>query len=98
MDLQKTILDESLSLYLETLVKSLKNKGSMPTLFPPKDLQLEELNALVRLVSTAVDFVITYGTSYIIYSIYSVSFSFVLILCVLFYNIVSMVLLRAGIL
>ena len=98
MDLQKTILDKSLSLYLETLVKSLKNKGSMPTLFPPKDLQLEELNALVRLVSTAVDFVITYGTSYIIYSIYSVSFSFVLILCVLFYNIVSMVLLRAGIL
>ena len=56
MAVQKTILDESLSLYLHSLVNSLKHKASFPTLFPPKDLQLEELNNLVRLVTIALDF------------------------------------------
>jgi len=51
MDLQKTVLDESLSLYLQSLVSDLEENGSVPKLFPPKDLQLEELNNLVRLVT-----------------------------------------------
>jgi len=48
---QKTILDDALSLYLRALVNDFQHNGLFtPTLFPPKDLQLEELNNLVRLV------------------------------------------------
>jgi len=54
MAFQKTILDESLSLYLHALVNDLKHT-TMPTLFPPKDLQLEEFNNLVRLVDTVLE-------------------------------------------
>ena len=53
MVVQKTTLDESLSLYLRVVINDLQQKKAMPTLFPPSDLQLEELNNLVRLVSTA---------------------------------------------
>jgi len=49
---QKSVLDDALSSYLRALVNELQHNGpsSTPTLFPPKDLQWEELNNLVRLV------------------------------------------------
>jgi len=49
--LQRRVLDESLSLYLQALVSDFKHRVFLPTLFPPNDLQLEELNSLVRLVN-----------------------------------------------
>jgi len=51
MALQKTVLDESLSMYLQAVVNDIKQNASMPTLFPPSELQLEELNNLVRLAT-----------------------------------------------
>jgi len=53
---QKTLLDESLSMYLQAVVNDMKQTAAMPTLFPPSELQLEELNNLVRLATALLDF------------------------------------------
>jgi len=71
MALQNSILDESLSLYLHALVNDLRHKGSMPTLFPPKDLQLEELNNLVRLVTFE-----SFSAFYTLYN-HNITYSFI---------------------
>ena len=65
MALQKTILDESLSMYLQAVVSDIKQKGTMPTLFPPSELQLEELNGLVRSAT------VTYLSSSVFFSCFN---------------------------